>query len=395
MTDVDAPAAEATECPVCGGATGGPFVRIPAQPVHCNVLWDQRDAARSAPVGDIDLAFCPTCGHIHNAAFDDSLTTYGGTYENSLHHSAVFQAYADEIVSDLVDRYDLHHKDIVEIGAGQGDFLAALCAAGDNRGTGFDPSHIGDDTTSGGVRMVTAFYGPEFADHPADLITCRHVLEHIGSSGEFVSMLRGVIGDRPTPVFFEVPDALWTVRSGGIWDLIYEHCGYFTPTSLAEVFRRSGFTVDRVRSVFGGQFLTLDARPGDHDPEPTELESAVADIAADVADFARRYDLEVERWRGELAALAADGRRAAIWGAGSKGVTFLNTVDMLGAVDVAIDINPRKTGMYVAGSGQRIVAPDEVPAIAPDLVIVMNPNYLDEIRRTLADIGCSADVTAV
>ena len=393
MTD-DTTSSAAT-CPVCGGPTDEPFVRVPSQPIHCNVLWERSDAARSAPVGDIELVFCPTCGHIHNSAFDDALTTYGGTYENSLHHSGVFQAYAAAIVTDLVERYDLHDADIVEIGAGQGDFLAELCRAGSSRGTGFDPSHVGSDEKTDGVRMVTAFYGPEFADHPADLITCRHVLEHIGASGEFVSMLRRVVGDRPTPVFFEVPDALWTIRGGGIWDLIYEHCGYFTPISLAEVFRRSGFGVDRVRSVFGDQFLTIDAHPVDSIPEPDGLEASVADVASAVADFARRYEAEVASWRARLRGFATDGRRVAIWGAGSKGVTFLNTVDTDGAVDVAIDINPRKHGMFIAGSGQRIVSPDELPDLHPDVVIVMNPNYLDEVRTALVEIGSSADVLAV
>ena len=396
MTDVGhAPSGTRPTCPVCGGPTDAPFVRIASQPVHCNVLWERQEAARAAPVGDLHLVFCPTCGHVHNAAFDDSLTTYGGTYENSLHHSGVFQAYAEEIVRDLVERYDLHDRDVVEIGAGQGDFLAALCAAGGNRGTGFDPSHVGPEETADGVRMVTAFYGPEFADHPADLITCRHVLEHIGPSGEFVAMLRGVIGDRPTPVFFEVPDALWTIRGGGIWDLIYEHCGYFTPASLSEVFRRSGFTVDRVQSVFGDQFLTLDAHPSDGAPEPDGLQASVADLATSVADFAERYEAEVERWRTTLAGLAADGRRAAIWGAGSKGVTFLNTVDTAGAVDVAVDINPRKRGMFVSGSGQRIVSPDELTEVRPDLVIVMNPNYVGEIGGSLAELGIDAELTTV
>ncbi len=382
-------------CPVCGGRTEPPFVRIPAQPVHCNVLWDDREAARSAPLGDLDLVFCPTCGHIHNAAFDESLTTYGGTYENSLHHSGVFQAYADDLVRDLVDRHDLHDKDVVEIGAGQGDFLAALCAKGGNRGTGFDPSHVGPEQTADGVRMVSAFYGPEFADHPADLIICRHVLEHIGPSGEFVSMLRGVIGDRGVPVFFEVPDALWTIRQGGIWDLIYEHCGYFTPTSLTEVFRRAGFEVERVQSVFGDQFLTLDARPAGEVPEPAGLRTAVADLASSVGDFAGRYAAEVDRWRTMLDDLHAAGRRAAIWGAGSKGVTFLNTVDTAGAVDVAVDINPRKRGKFVSGSGQPIVAPDELVGIDPDLVIVMNPNYVEEIERTLLALDLHAELTTV
>ena len=366
---------------------------VAAQPVHCNVLWSSQSAARNAPRGDLDLVFCPTCGHIHNASFDPERTTYGGTYENSLHHSAVFQSYASDLVDALVERHELHDRDIVEIGAGHGDFLAMLCAAGDNRGTGFDPSHTGSENVADGVSVVPAFYGEEFADRPADLIVCRHVLEHIAESGDFVQMVRRVIGTRRSPAFFEVPNALWTLDDGGVWDLIYEHCGYFTPTSLSEVFRRGGFKTDRVDAVFGNQFLTIEATPvsGVAQP-PAQLGEDIEQLRQIVDRFAGTYRQEIARWRHTLDSLSGEGRHAVVWGAGSKGVSFLNTVDTENTIELAVDINPLKHGMFVAGSGQEIVGPGALRSSPPDVVIVMNPNYCDEIGATLDDLGVIAEV---
>ena len=388
--------ASTTSCPVCGTETDPPFIHIASQPVHCNVLWESADRARTAPRGDLALVFCGTCGHVHNSRFDHTLTTYGGTYENSLHHSGVFQLYAADLATDLVERYRLDNRSIVEIGAGQGNFLEAVCAAGNNHGTGFDPSHVGPEQVSDTVRMVRDFYSEEFCDYPVDLIICRHVLEHIGAAGDFVSGVRRVIGGRRTPTFFEVPNALWTFRDGGVWDLIYEHCGYFTPSSLSEVFRRAGFDVERTQSVFGEQFLTIDARPCDDiAPASAGLDGDVAGLRRLVAEFAGTYRAEVDRWRQELSALSASGSRVVVWGAGSKGVSFLNTVDESGVIDYTVDVNPRKRGMYVSGTGQRIVSPDELRDAEPDVVIVMNPNYRDEIASTLADLSVGSDVVAV
>jgi hypothetical protein len=381
-------------CPVCGTGVGEPFIRIPDMPVHCNVLWTSAEEAQAAPRGDLDLVFCTTCGHVHNAAFDPERTTYGATYENSLHHSAVFQEYASALVDDLVERHDLRDVDVVEIGAGQGDFLEMLCAAGENRGAGFDPSFVDAAAPSARVRLVADFYGEQYADHPADVIVCRHVLEHIDRSGDFVHMVRRVIGTRPVRlVLFEVPDAAWTLSRGGIWDLIYEHCGYFTEASLRYAFTRSGFRVERIDTVFGDQFIVLEATPAaEAGTLPADHVTKVEALAGDVAAFAAAHAASVGHWRGWFDDLARDGRSAVVWGAGSKGVTFLNTVDRSRVTDRAVDINPRKRGMHISGTGQRIVAPEELCDDPPDAVIVMNPNYRDEVAATLSRLGLHPEI---
>ena len=62
------------------------------------------------------------------------------SYENSLYFSPAFQEYADWLTDHLVEAFDLHDKDLVEVGCGSAEFLNALCERGDNRGFGFDPS---------------------------------------------------------------------------------------------------------------------------------------------------------------------------------------------------------------------------------------------------------------
>ena len=42
-------------------------------------------------------------------------------------------------------------------------------------------------------------------------------------------------------VFFELPDTERVLTEAAFWDIYYEHCSYFTPGSLARLFRRTGF----------------------------------------------------------------------------------------------------------------------------------------------------------
>ena len=188
-----------------------------------------------------------------------------------------------------------------------------------------------------------------------------------------------------------MPNVLFTVRQLGIWDIIYEHPSYFSSSSLATVFASNGFRVLETKETFGDQFLTAEASPVSGVLELPGVDT-VARLAQDVALFASKYKEKVETWQQYLEEYARQGRRVVIWGAGSKGVTFLNTIKSSDIVQYAVDINPRKKGMYVAGTGQEIVPPEFLPEIQPDVVIVMNANYKDEIGQQLEAVGVSAKV---
>lgn len=370
-----------------------PLIEMKQVPVHCNVLWPTREAALAAPRGDIRLAYFPACGHTCNLDFDPSLMEYTQEYENSLHFSPRFQEYATALADGLVEKYNLYDKDIVEIGAGKGDFLIMLCALQGNRGWGYDPSYVPDvGYTAPNVTFVQDFYTDKYISQRADLIVCRHVLEHIQDPDAFIAQVRRAVGDQQSIVFFEVPNSLWTIREGGIWDIIYEHCSYFSPSSLAYLFRKHGFQVLAVNEVFGGQFLTIEAIPDDGSAAANDQHAELDSLTADARAFADTYASKRALWQARLRSLAAAGKRGVIWGAGSKGVTFLNAMNTGVEIAAVVDINPRKQGKYVAGTGQLIVSPAELATLKPDFVIIMNANYKDEIDRMLAEVGVEAEV---
>ncbi len=379
--------------PVCPASEIIELFEMKGVPVHCNVLWPTREAAIDAPRGDIRLGYSPACGHTYNLDFDPSLMEYTQEYENSLHFSPRFQEYATALAGGLVERYALHDKDIVEIGAGKGDFLIMLCAAHGNRGWGYDPSYVPEEGyTAPNVNFVQDFYTQKYTDQKADLIVCRHVLEHIPDPDAFIAQVRQAVGEQESVVFFEVPNSLWTLREGGIWDVIYEHCSYFSPLSLAYLFRQQGFQVLAVNEVFGGQFLTIEAAPDRESAAVPDESAELAALTADARAFAENYRNKRQTWEARLHSLAAAGQRGVVWGAGSKGVTFLNAMNAGEEIVAVVDINPRKQGKYVAGTGQRIVPPAELRALQPDFVIIMNANYRDEIGRMLAEIGVEAEL---
>jgi SAM-dependent methyltransferase len=370
-------------------------------PIYCNLLWSEREAAINCPKGDIKLVFDPQSGLIYNAGFDATKLDYDRDYENSLHYSSRFQEYAHSLAEDLVKRHQLDRKDIIEIGCGKGDFLISLCELGNSRGVGFDPTYVPrseHEHMSEQVQIIQDYYSDKYQDYQADLICCRHTLEHILNPDDLLQSLRKAIGDRlNTEVFFEVPNGLHSFRNMAIWDIIYEHCCYFVPISLIKAFVANGFEVKDVRETFDGQFLCLEALPVELDRIASNSSDDSQEIKAlknDLDEFTSKFQSIVTTWREKLAKIAQKAQKVVVWGAGSKGVTFLNIFND-GDIEYIVDLNPRKQGMYLPGSGQKIVPPEFLQDYQPDLVIIMNPIYEEEIRQLTASLGVNAELICV
>lgn len=327
-----------------------------------------------------------------NIEYDSGRLEYGPGYENSLRGSGRFEQYDAALTTALVERYRLRGRLIIEIGCGRGEFLGALCERGGNSGIGFDPSYSNDDrNVMPGIVIHPERYGAQKEQINADFICSRHTLEHVGDPRTFLSSIRKAATRLGIPLFFEVPNGLYTLRDGGIWDIIYEHCSYFTPNSLARVFRETGYKAVEVAETFVGQFLTIHALTDA--PRHETCATATLGLEPLIKAFNQKYQARLNDWSCTLLKLQSEGRKAVVWGAGAKGTMFLNLLRPA-AVDYVVDMNPRKRGKYIIGTGQKIVPPEFLREYKADVIICMNPNYLGEITCQVLALGLSAQLVS-
>jgi SAM-dependent methyltransferase len=390
-------------CPACARPSTSPFVEIDGLPVHVGVLWRTSDAAAAAPRGPMHMHVCAGCAYVWNAAFDPGLLDYEQEYDNALHGSALFRRFEAAMVEHLVERYDLHGKTVVEVGCGDGRFLGLLAAAGGNDAVGFEPGYRPERRAAGVPDGVEVLAEPYTADHPrraGDLVATRQVLEHMDDPVGFLRTIRRGIGDRATALYVDVPNGAELLDQFACWDLMYEHCGVYVEPALRHVAAAAGFAVTDVRPAHSGQFLVLEATPAPAGPGgDDDGADAPAPDAAEVAHWAERatafgdaFRRRVDGWRTRLAEYREQGLTVVAWGAGGRGSTFFSTVGIGAEVAAVVDLNPAKQGTFLAGTGHEIVAPERLVGLGPDVVIVVNRVYADEVRADVDRLGLSPKV---
>jgi hypothetical protein len=350
-----------SNCPLCGTGGGVCFDRRAHTPILLNRTYKTAADARAAATGTLAITGCTQCGFVWNAAFDENAIVYDGEYENDQAHSGVFRAHLDDMAARVLKALppgEILH--VVEVGAGQGVFLKNLA---DNVGkdlgsaTGFDPAWRGKPGAGPApVRLYADLFDPQTAarlPHPPNVIVSRHTIEHVPQPLQFLGAIRDALPTNATiRIAVETPCVQWIFDNWAIQDFFYE------------------------------QYLWAEGRAAPNRGPVSWSNARNPDFVA----WSKRKDDMLARWRIFLDKSAAAGP-VYVWGAGAKGITFACIFDPdAKQLTGLVDINPNKQRTHAAMTGCPILGPDAILGPRPT-IIVMNPNYQDEVRRTCTERG--------
>jgi SAM-dependent methyltransferase len=317
---------------------------------------------------------CGACGFVQLTERLEE--DYYDDYVMTTSHSPQMVTYQRAQAEDFVARFGLAGRHVVEVGCGDGNYLALLQAAG-AIGSGVEPSDPfrrmalarGLDVAGGYVGR-----GSRLAGAPFDAFVTRQVLEHVPDPNDFLQGIRENLVANGVGLV-EVPSLEQAMEHGRFYDFFADHLNYFSSVTLRHALERNGIIVLDTSRGMNGEYnvaLVQRAPAGDF----AGLQNTLITLSRDL--------------RAYIEACAKAGKRVAIWGAGGKGVTAMAVADVSGVAYV-VDSDPRKAGYFTPVTHLRICAPEQLMKEPVEAVIVTALAYRDEIitqlRQTLGFTG--------
>lgn len=372
------------KCPVCSSQQLTLIIRLSDGPIMQHKLHNTVKSAQKEKPVQLTLYGCNNCSFVFNGSFKIIKTEYESNYDNTQDYSHFFYKYLTTLAKRLKNSYKLDQKRVVEVGCGKGHFLKILYDLGVRNLRGFDPTYYDFDKTID--KLVTKkFFNKSNSEQHADFIICRHVIEHIPEPKKFVAIIAECL-TKKGQMYFEFPNLEWIIKNEVFFDFFYEHCNYFSKNSVIKLFRGLGFENITFHYGLGKQYFQVEL--GKDKGKKQILKDTVVDF-----NLIERF---IKRKMNQYLEMINPYKHFIIWGAGAKGVTFVNRLKInTSKCPYIIDINPNKINKFIPITGQKIVAPEILLKEKFDCIFIMNPAYEREIRETASTLGYNKKLISV
>lgn len=344
-------------CPLCSAVTDSFLIRLRNFPALQNRLYESATAALAAPSYAADYVYCASCVYAFDPNFAARPLPDWQHYDNDQLASASYRQHLEDVVYNLSKNVNLldGRRLILEPACGNGYLLSRLAARTGARVVGYDPQYRGGFGLQACIRREL-FVTP--LDEPADLIILRHAIEAVTDVEALLSAVVASLSSSGV-VYLELTSLDSILRRGDATLISHEYGRYYSLRALDRCLARHGLLISEARPCFGDDYLALFARRA---AEPKQLGASLDRVDAELARHSK----------------------VVLWGSAGRAISALVQRGWdTSRVAFCADIDPTKQGKYIPITGQRILSPEEVRSFAPDLVVISNPRYLEEIRREL------------
>lgn len=383
------------KCRVCGSLDVVDVLDLGMQPLANSLKHRADEKEEKYP---LRLAFCQNCAlvqlreTIKKEILFDSYVWVTGTSETAKSYAKTFYKRVSSIPG--VKRGDL----VVEIASNDGTFLKPFNSQGFSV-IGIEPAkNIAEMARQSGIRTFDVYWNIESAERIvsdfgyARVVFARNVIPH-------VSDLHGVIQGIASCLDPSGVGIIEFHYSGIIleelhYDSIYhEHLCYFSIHALEHLlnqFELFPFHID-LSPISGGSYVIYFSKKSVKKTREYEELQVKEDLLtlnslnsweyfADKCRKHREHSVEIVE--------SFKGRKVIGFGASARSSTYLNFCGFTSSeIEMVIDNNWLKQGLFTAGSSIPIVSFDEGFKEKPDLIFILAWNFKNEVVKHCASRG--------
>lgn len=360
-------------CRICGSKKTDTVLDYKSMPF----LAEPTPVERHTPSFPLTVLKCKKCGYIYlKDVIDYSIyNEYIYTPQTS---NDVVEYLKDFVRNTIIDLGLKQGLAGLEIGSGDG----SLCNEFKNAGitfTGVEPSEILSKISreKNHVETYKDFLNIELAMKIGkfDLVIVRHVLEHIDDFHSFFKSIDIVLKPNGT-LLIEVPYLGDILAHKQFYAFFFEHLSYFNRTSLSNLLKKFGFFINKTKFVNpeGGSILIYANR---------NQKNSEQDISYNIEEDITVLKTDLISFQTKFKELIKDSGPITAYGAGQRGITLLNLLDVSNENIIAIfDENPIYHGLYTPQSKIPIRNPNEMTEeFISSKVLILATSYEKQIRN--------------
>lgn len=385
------------DCRHCGAPLAHTFLDLGSAPPSNAYL---ETASLHAPEAHfpLKLKVCSSCWLVQTEDYAGAEELFAPDYAYFSSTSSSWLGHAERYCTAITSRLGLGHDSlVVEIASNDGYLLKNFVAAG--------IPCLGIEPTAGtaaaaerlGVPVLREFFGSSLArrlvqeGRSADLIVGNNVYAHVPDINDFTAGMKALLKPAGT-ITLEFPHLMRLIEHSQFDTVYHEHFSYLSLQTVQRIFDRAGLEVSDVEEIptHGGSLRLYGGHPGSR-----PVTAAVAALAAEersrgldtLAPYTR-FQAQAERIKDDLLLFLIGekraGRKVAAYGAAAKGNTLLNYAGVRpDLLPLVCDAAPSKQGRFLPGSRIPIVKPEALVDYAPDTVLVLPWNLIEEITGLL------------
>lgn len=341
-----------------------------------------------------DVVSCCNCGFSY-------ARTRGVSQEDYNEYYSINNDYSDEKIkvkvhkelnstrAELVRKYIPLDAEILDVGCGNGDFLAELKENGYQNLQGMDPGE--DSVQVVKKRGICAEKGNLFdgisENEKYDVVCCTAVLEHIYDLNRCIGKLKSRLKGQGSKIFVDVPgmEGINKYYAMSAEHFNCEHINYFTFQSLDNLFCMNGLKrISKMEDyrIFLKEnnvpILSIGAVYELDDTLVKRIEKDTESADAILQYFSIMEERMVEK-KNSLQKKLMTENEIVVWGGGNYALQMLSTMpELREKIRFFIDSNHNKVGRKIAG--KEIKGLDKMPKDGT-LIVICSMNYADEMAQ--------------